>query len=69
MDMEICEETRTDDNVMCLDFAEDVAPTTCNDSASVEEMERGECMYENVRKMCRKVDRSMALSMHWTMQD
>ena len=69
VDMEMSEETHTDDYVMCVDFGEDVAPTTCNDSASVEEMERAEGMCENVRKMCRKFDRSMALSMHWIMRD
>ena len=41
-----------------------MAPTTCNDSISVEEMERAERMCENVRKMYWKYDRSMALSMH-----
>ena len=67
--MEMCKETRTNDDVMCLDFGEDVAPTTCNDSASVEEMEGAERMCENGQKMCRKFDRSMSLSMHWIMQD
>ena len=46
-----------------------MAPTTCNDSKSVEEMKRAEHMCDNVRKMYRKFDRSMALSIHWTMQD
>ena len=53
MDMEICEETRFDDGVICLDFGEDVAPTTCNDSTYIEEMERAERMCENVERCAR----------------
>ena len=67
VDMEMCEDTRTDDDVVFLEFGEDVAPKTCNDSTSAEEMERAERMCEDVRKMCRKFNRSMALSMHWIM--
>ena len=67
VDMEVWEETRTDDDLTCLDSGEDVAPTTCSDFAYAEEMERAERMCENVRKMSRKFDRSMALSIHWIM--
>ena len=47
---------------MCLDSGEDQAPITGNDSAFAEEMERAERMCANVRKMCRKLDRSMVLA-------
>ena len=67
MDMEMCKDTRTDDDVVFLEFGEDVAPITCNDSTSAEDMERAERMCEDVRKMCRKFNRSIALSMHWIM--
>ena len=61
------EDVGTDDDVMCLDFVEDVAPIAWNDFPFVEEMERAERLCENMRKMCRKFDGSMALSMHWIM--
>lgn len=52
---------------MCLDFGEVVAPTTSNDTASLEEMHRALDIHANVKKMCKKFNQSMVLGMHWTM--
>ena len=53
-----------DDNVMCLDSREEGAPNTHNDFACVDEIERAQLMCAEVRKMCKKFERSLAMGMH-----
>ena len=48
---------------MCLDSGEEVAPTTCNYSASMEEMDRALCIYVNMKNMRMEFDRSMAMGL------
>ena len=50
------ETTKNNDNVMCLDSGEDLAPTTGNASAFVEEIETAKHMHANMRKICKKFD-------------
>ena len=60
--------TKTDDGVMWLDSGEEGAPNTCNDFACVQKMERAQRMCVDVRKMCKKFERSLAIGMHWIMR-
>ena len=58
------ESTETDDDVLCLDFGEEGAPNTRIDFTCVEQMERARRMCAEVRKMCQKTERSLAMVMH-----
>ena len=58
----------TGDDVMCLDSGEEGAPNTCNDFACVEEMERAQPMRLDVRKMCKKFERSLTMGKQWIMR-
>ena len=60
--------SETDDGVLWLQFGEEGAPNTCNHFACVQEMERAQRMCVDVRKMCKKFERSLAIGMHWIMQ-
>ena len=46
--------SRTNDDVMCLDYGEEVAPTTGNGTAWLEEMDRALSIHANAKKMCKK---------------
>ena len=60
--------TKIDDDIMCLDSGEEGDPNTRNDLTCVEEIERARRMCAEVRKMCRKFERSLAMGMHWIPQ-
>ena len=62
------ENTKTDDDVMCLDSGEEGAPNTRNDFTYMEEMKRTQHVCADVRKMCKKFELSLAMSMHWIMR-
>ena len=59
----------SDGTVICLELGDEVAPTTGNGKASLEQMDRALPIDANAKKMCRKFDRLMALDMHWIMRD
>ena len=62
------ETTATDDDVMCLDSGEEGTLNTRNDFAYMEEMKRTQRLCADVRKMCKKFERSLVVGMHWIMR-
>ena len=62
------ETIQTDDDAMYLDSREDVNSNTHNDLAYMEETKRTQRVCADVRKMCKKFERSLVMGMHWIMR-
>ena len=65
VDVAMCEEPHTNEDAPT---GEKGAPNTCNEFAYIEEMKRTQRMCADVRKMCKKFERSLAVSMRWIMR-
>ena len=57
------ESSGTDDSVTCLEGGEEVAPTTADDTACLQETDRAPPTRVKVNKMCKKFSRSMAMGL------
>ena len=55
------ESSRTDGSVTCLEGGEEVALTTADDIACLQEMDRAPPTRVKVNKLCKKFNRSMAM--------
>ena len=62
VDVPMCEEPHTNENAFVGEEGEEGAPNTRNDFAYMEEMKRTQRMRADVRKMCKKFERSLAVS-------
>lgn len=51
-----------------LECGEEGAPSTRNDFVCVQKMERAQCMCVDVRKMCKELERLLAMGVHWIIQ-
>ena len=65
VDVAMCEEPHTNEDAPA---GEEGAPNTRNEFAYMEEMKRTQRMCADVRKMCKKFERSLAVSMRWIMR-
>ena len=65
VDVAMCEEPHTNEDAPT---GEEGAPNTRNEFAYMEEMKRTQRMCADVRKMCKKFERSLAVSMRWIMR-
>ena len=61
----MCEEPHTNEDAPT---GEEGAPNTHNEFAYTEEMKRTQRMCADVRKMCKKFERLLAVSMRWIMR-
>ena len=62
VDVAMCEEPHTNE---VAPKGEQGAPNTHNEFAHMEQMKRTQRMCADVRKMCKKFERSLAVSMRW----
>ena len=65
VDVAMCEEPHTNEDAPTV---EEGIPNTRNEFAYMEEMKRTQCMCVDVRKMRKKFERSLAVSMRWIMR-
>ena len=68
VDVAMCEEPHTNEDAPVGEEGEEGAPNIRNDFAYMEEMKRTQRMCADVRKMCKKFERSLAVSIHWIMR-
>ena len=68
VDVAMCEESRTNEDAPTGEEGEEGARNAHNDFAYMEEMKSTQRMCADVRKMCKKFERSLAVSMHWIMR-
>ena len=68
VDVAMCEEPHTNEDAPTGEEGEEGAPNTRYDFAYMEEMKRTQRMCADVRKMCKKFERSLAVSMRWIMR-
>ena len=64
VDVAMCEEPHTNEDAPTGEEGEEGAPNTRNEFAYMEEMKRTQRMCADVKKMCKKFERSLAVSMH-----
>ena len=55
------ESSGTDDSITCLEGGEEVAPTTAENTACLQETDRAPPTHVKVNKMCKKFNRWMAM--------
>ena len=64
VDVAMCEEPHTNEDDPTGEEGEVRDPNTCNDFEYMEEMKRTQRVCVDVRKMCKKFERSLVVGMH-----